>query len=86
MTTELDFGVANVTQALKDSGLWENTVLIFISDNGGPLDHSTNYPLRGGKGSEWEGAYRVEAFVTSPLLPASVRGSNYTGMTHSSDW
>ena len=57
MTTELDYGVANVTRALRASGQWENTVLIFVSDNGGPLDHSANAPLRGGKGSEWEGGY-----------------------------
>lgn len=53
MTTELDYGVANVTDALKQSGLWPNSVLVFVSDNGGPLDHSTNWPLRGGKGSNW---------------------------------
>jgi arylsulfatase A-like enzyme len=34
MTTELDYGVGNVTAALKASGLWNNTVLLFMSDNG----------------------------------------------------
>ena len=52
MTTELDYGVANVTGALKAAGMWQNTVLLFVSDNGGPLDHSTNWPLRGGKGTD----------------------------------
>ena len=52
MTTELDYGVANVTLALKAAGMWQNTVLLFVSDNGGPLDHSTNFPLRGGKGTD----------------------------------
>lgn len=46
MTTELDYGVANVTEALKASGLWPNTVLVMVSDNGGPLDHSTNWCAR----------------------------------------
>jgi arylsulfatase A-like enzyme len=53
MTTELDYGVANVTDALRTSGMWPRTVLVMVSDNGGPLDHSTNWPLRGGKASEW---------------------------------
>jgi membrane-anchored protein YejM (alkaline phosphatase superfamily) len=43
MTTELDFGVGNVSQALKDSGLYANSVMILVSDNGGPLDHSNNW-------------------------------------------
>lgn len=64
----------------------DNTVIVVVSDNGGPLDHSTNYPLRGGKGSDWEGGVRVESFVVSPLLPASVRGTTWSGMAHSSDW
>ena len=40
MTTELDYGVANVTAALRSTGMWDTTVMIFVSDNGGPLDHS----------------------------------------------
>lgn len=68
------------------SGLWPNSVVVLVSDNGGPLDHSTNSPLRGGKATEWEGGYRVEAWVHSPLLPASVAGSSYHGMMHASDW
>ena len=85
-TTELDYGVANVTRALQASGQWANTVLLFVSDNGGPLDHSSNFPHRGGKASEWEGGVRVVAFVHSPLFPQKVRGSTWSGMAHSSDW
>ena len=86
MTTELDYGVGNVTKALKAADLWGNSVIIFVSDNGGPLDHSTNAPLRGGKGTEYEGGYRVESFVWSGLFEGSVRGSTWGGMAHSSDW
>jgi hypothetical protein len=31
----LDHGVENITQALRDSGMWSNTILVFLSDNGG---------------------------------------------------
>ena len=86
MTTELDYGVGNITAALRAAGMWEDTVLLFMSDNGGPLDHSRNWPLRAGKGSEFEGGYRVTAFVASPLLPPAVRGTNWSGMAHSADW
>ena len=86
MTTELDYGVANVTRALEEGGQWANSVIIFVSDNGGPLDHSSNAPLRGGKGSEWEGGYRVTAFVHSPLIPPRVAGTEWDGLAHSSDW
>jgi|EP01043_Picozoa_sp_COSAG02_P001678 hypothetical protein len=34
--------------------------------------------------SDWEGGYRVEAFVHSPLLPAQVAGTTWDGIAHSS--
>ena len=49
MYTELDRGIQTVIDALQEKRMWESTVLIFVSDNGGPLDHCTNSPLRGGK-------------------------------------
>ena len=35
MTTELDYGLGNLTAALRSAGMWESTVLILVSDNGG---------------------------------------------------
>lgn len=51
MLSVLDDSVANVTAALRDSGMYDNTVLIFTTDNGGPVDgfslnYASNYPLR----------------------------------------
>lgn len=37
MMTELDYGIGNVTAALKASGQWDNTLIVVTSDNGGPL-------------------------------------------------
>ena len=83
MTTELGYGVGNITAALQAAGMWENTILVLVSDNGGPWDHTANWPLRAGKGTEFEGGYRVTGFIASPLLPKERHGTNFSGMMHS---
>lgn len=84
--TELDWSIGNVTDALRAAGVWNNTVLIFSTDNGGPLDHAYNSPLRGGKHTYWEGGVRGESFVYSALLPSKVRGTSWSGLSHACDW
>jgi arylsulfatase B len=61
MLANMDSGVGSVMQKLKDSGLEDNTLVIFLSDNGGPTLEltSSNAPLRGGKGSMYEGGVRI---------------------------
>lgn len=53
MVSFVDAALKNVTTALGEAGMWDNTVLVVSSDNGGPsltdLDTSNNFPLRGGK-------------------------------------
>ena len=49
MITKLDDGVGAVRAALEKAGMLSNSVIAFCSDNGGPLDHATNMPLRGGE-------------------------------------
>ena len=83
---ELDWAVDNVTAAFKRAAMWSNTLIVVVSDNGGPLDHTTNFPLRGGKHTFWEGGIRVVGFVSGPVVPLSRRGATYDGMLHSSDW
>lgn len=52
----MDEAIMNMTQALKDSGMWNNTLLVFTTDNGGPVfKGANNAPLRGSKGSMYEG-------------------------------
>ena len=57
--TMLDEAVGKVTAALKRKELWESTLFIYSSDNGGGTTArglvGTNYPYRGLKGTLWEG-------------------------------
>ena len=61
MVSAVDDGVGKVLKALRDNGLEENTLIFFLSDNGGPtrVNASRNDPLRGDKGDAWEGGFRV---------------------------
>merc|ERR1711920_1023162 len=66
--------------------MWENTLVVFSADNGGPLETMTNYPLRGGKFSDFEGGVRSAAFVSGGFLPTAVRGSISHGYAMLADW
>merc|ERR1712048_1033158 len=81
----LDTGIANVTAALQRRSLWEHTLLLFVSDNGG-TGPGNNYPLRGPKGSPWEGGTRVAAFLSGGFLPQSLQGEHSELFIHVADW
>ena len=59
--------------ALKRSGLYDNSIIIFSTDNGGVGNGASNLPLRGAKESLFEGGVRGVAFLHSPLLATSGR-------------
>lgn len=85
MLAALDDGVKNVTLALDSTGQTGNTIIILSADNGG-TGSSSNWPLRGGKHSVYEGGCRGASFVAGPLLPARVRGTVNTQLSHAADW
>ena len=89
MAAHLDDAVGNVTTALKRSGLWENTLIVFTSDNGGPTNGdevtaSNNFPLRGGKNTLWQGGVRVPAIVRGPGVRS--RSEPLEMKMHATDW
>ena len=60
MTSALDDGIGVVLDALEESGVEENTLVVFLSDNGGGVsDVVSNDPLRLGKQTMFEGGVRV---------------------------
>jgi arylsulfatase A-like enzyme len=80
MVHSLDENVGRVLDQIERSGTTDNTLVIFTSDNGGFINEwqgqpvTSNYPLRSGKGSLYEGGTRVPLLVRLPGVakPGSV--------------
>ena len=64
----LDRAVGTTVQALKDEGIFEETLIVFSSDNGAPAGAGSNYPLRGLKNYNFEGGVRTPAFIRGPKI------------------
>ncbi|MGC1272848.1 MAG: arylsulfatase [Planctomycetaceae bacterium] len=62
----LDQGVGRLLEAIESRPDAGNTLVLFLSDNGGPLPHAHNKPFRDGKGTVYEGGIRVVAAVRWP--------------------
>jgi len=72
--SQIDGVVKEVTETLKSLNLYDNTLLIFSSDNGAHwsendiqcYSHQSNWGVRGQKGDIWEGGHHIPLFVTWP--------------------
>ncbi|XP_050430789.1 arylsulfatase B-like [Adelges cooleyi] len=100
MVSKLDESVGRVVQALYDKKMLENTIIVFMSDNGAPsFDDSgrnfpanagitpnwgSNFPYRGTKNTLWQGAVKSAAIVWAPQFQRSPRVSQQ--LMHITDW
>ncbi|MBQ4914187.1 sulfatase [Maribacter sp. MMG018] len=77
----MDEAVGIVMQRLKELGLDDNTIVVFTSDNGGVASgdafSTTNYPLRGGKGYQWEGGIREPYLIKAPMFKNTPKVVDY---------
>ena len=92
MLTCADESIANVTRALQQQGLWNDTLLIVTTDNGGPtalcgVQGSSNAPLRGGKCTIWQGGTTGDALLSGPALAKlGIQPKVYDNLFHVVDW
>jgi arylsulfatase A-like enzyme len=84
MTWALDRAVGRIKEKLEQEGLMDNTLLFFLSDNGGASNNqSSNLPLKGYKGNKYEGGHRIAFFAHWPdRIP---KGQVFDGLTSSLD-
>lgn len=75
MVSTMDDGIGRVLNSLDEAGVHDSTLIFFLSDNGGHLDHgASNAPLRDGKGRVYEGGIRVPmAMCWAGKIPAGGR-------------
>ena len=91
MVSFMDDEVGRLVSALENTGMFNNTIITFHSDNGGEilgagLCGGNNWPLRAGKFSNFEGGVRVNAFVSGGALPESRRGLTLKQLSTVWDW
>ena len=72
MVTALDAAVGEIVDGLKDSGLWNNTLIYFSNDNGREDDSA--FVLKGGKNDFWQGGITGYGFFSGPAIPNKMRG------------
>jgi len=76
MVEAMDTAVGRVVDALREEGILENTIIVFLSDNGGLStaegSPTSNVPLRAGKGWLYEGGIRIPFIIRVPGVRGQV--------------
>jgi len=84
MTWALDRAVGRIVDKLESEGISDNTLIFFLSDNGGAHNNqSSNLPLKGFKGNKYEGGHRVSFFMHWPQQLKE--NKHYDGLTSALD-
>eukprot|EP01083_Nonionella_stella_P285847 972962_1 len=79
--------IGDIVTALHDANIYDNTLIIFTSDNGADVSNSgCNYPLRGTKGTLFDGNIKTLAFIAGGLIPIEQRGTKRDVLFSSLDW
>lgn len=87
MVSVVDSTVGNVTAMLKQQDMWKDTLFVWTTDNGSPVQVAgSNAPLRGGKGSDFEGGTRTPALVAGGVLAPKMAGKTLDGIVAVWDW
>jgi len=95
---EIDIQIGKIVTKLKDLSLWENTLIILTNDNGATsaqyadatgsqlnYNYGLNWPLRGVKGSYYQGAVKTIMAISGGALPEAQRGNINSALHHVSD-
>jgi arylsulfatase I/J len=91
----MDEVIGNITAALHTKQMYDQTILVYSSDNGGPswtASHhlaASNWPLRGSKDTDLEGGVRVGAFISGGFVQTHAQanvGRSLGGIVHIADW
>ena len=95
MMSALDTAIGDLIDTYKRLGMWNNTILVTATDNGGMTYYeeqglssaSSNWPLRGGKTTLFEGGVRGVCFINggSDAFPSHLKGHKYEGLSHVTD-
>ncbi|CAK9301396.1 unnamed protein product [Gordionus sp. m RMFG-2023] len=86
MVAHVDSSMGEIVGVLKKKKLYRDTLIVFTSDNGGQvLQGASNYPLRGSKGTLWEGGIRVASFIHAGFLKLK-KGYVSNKLIHAVDW
>ena len=99
MVAFADDCLGNLTAALRAKGMWNDTLVVVTSDNGGPMygnNAANNWPLKGHKFTSWEGGIRVIGSVGGGFMDTARGGgcvgcrrevgSRLDGIVHGADW
>lgn len=80
--------IGNIMSYLKDNDLYDNTLIVFTTDNGGETARgASNYPFRGTKGELWEGNTRVLTALTGGVIDSKgLSGQSRDQLFSNLDW